>query len=65
MKAVIQRVKQAFLCVGDEKISEIGSGLVCYLGIGRGDGDSELAWLSRKVAGLRIFPDAQGKMNLS
>ncbi len=65
MKAVIQRVFQAGLCVGGEKISEISCGLVCYLGIGRGDGERELAWLSRKVAGLRIFPDAQGKMNLS
>ncbi|MFZ5949964.1 MAG: D-aminoacyl-tRNA deacylase [Candidatus Rifleibacteriota bacterium] len=65
MKAVIQRVKNASLSVGEENISEIQCGLVCYLGIGKGDGDNELAWLSRKVAGLRIFPDAQGKMNLS
>lgn len=65
MKAVVQRVSKATLSVDEKLISAIGSGLVCYLGIGKGDSDKELQWLARKVAGLRIFPDADGKMNLS
>ncbi|EKD83271.1 MAG: hypothetical protein ACD_39C00776G0003 [uncultured bacterium] len=65
MKAVVQRVKQAVLSVDGEQISSIGMGIICYLGVGRGDNDKDLAWLVRKVAGLRIFPDGDGKMNLS
>ncbi len=64
MKAVIQRVNNARLSVAGEKVSEIGNGLVCYLGIGRGDNENALKWLAKKVAGLRIFPDENGKMNL-
>jgi D-tyrosyl-tRNA(Tyr) deacylase len=65
MKAVIQRVLEADLSVDGVEVARIGSGLVCYLGIGRGDGAKELEWLARKVAGLRIFPDNEGRMNLS
>ncbi|PKL40934.1 MAG: D-tyrosyl-tRNA(Tyr) deacylase [Candidatus Riflebacteria bacterium HGW-Riflebacteria-1] len=65
MKAVVQRVKKACLSVDGELISSIETGLVCYLGVGKGDNEKDLAWLARKVAGLRIFPDADSKMNLS
>lgn len=65
MKAVIQRVECAKLTVGSTLVSEIGKGLVCYLGIGKGDDITDLKWLAKKVAGLRIFTDEQGKMNLS
>ena len=65
MKALVQRVNKAVLKVNDVLISNISKGLVCYLGIGKGDNDSDLIWLSKKVAGLRIFPDENGKMNLS
>lgn len=65
MKAVVQRVKRACLRVDNELISEIGEGLVCYLGIGRGDSEKELFWMAKKVAGLRIFSDTEGRMNLS
>ncbi len=65
MKAVIQRVKSACLSVEGKLVSEIGDGLVCYLGVGRGDSEDDLRWLVKKTAGLRIFADAEGKMNLS
>lgn len=65
MKALVQRVNKANLKVDDKLISEISKGLVCYLGIGKGDNESDLLWLAKKVAGLRVFPDENGKMNLS
>ena len=65
MKALIQRVDQASLTVDNKLISEISKGLVCYLGIGKGDTDENLKWLAKKTAGLRIFPDEMGKMNYS
>lgn len=65
MKAVIQRVSSAVLSVGGEVISEIGKGLVVYLGVGRGDEQSACAYFAKKIAGMRIFEDEAGKMNLS
>jgi D-tyrosyl-tRNA(Tyr) deacylase len=53
------------LKVKGKTISETGFGLVCYLGVARGDTQKDLIWLARKVSGLRIFPDSDGKMNLS
>ncbi len=65
MKALIQRVDQASLPVDNKLLSEISKGLVCYMGIGKGDTDETLKWLAKKTAGLRIFPDEMGKMNYS
>lgn len=65
MKAVVQRVLSANLKVDGELISEIGKGLVVFLGIGQGDDEKALEKLGRKIAKLRIFEDEQGKMNLS
>ena len=65
MRAVVQRVYKASVSVEGKVVSSIGNGQVCYLGIGRGDSFSALQWLAKKVAKLRIFPDDQGKMNLS
>lgn len=65
MKALVQRVSRAELSVEGTTVSSISAGLVCYLGVGRGDSESEMKWLARKVAGLRIFPDTEGKMNLA
>ena len=64
MRAVIQRVRSASVGVaGDGVIGEIGIGLLVLLGVADGDGDDDGAWMARKIAGLRIFPDEQGRMN--
>ncbi len=65
MKALVQRVENAALSVDNKLVSEIGKGLVCFLGVGKGDSEADLKWLAKKVAGLRIFEDENGKMNLS
>ena len=64
MKIVLQRVKSASVSVGGEKISGIGPGLLLLVGVAKGDGETEANWLSEKVAGLRVFADDEGKMNL-
>ena len=65
MRALVQRVSYGKVSVNGETVSEIDGGLVVLLGIGHGDGESQAAWLAEKVANLRIFEDADGKMNLS
>ncbi len=65
MRAVVQRVGPTFLTVDGREISRIAEGLVCYLGVQQGDSDHDLSWTIKKVSGLRVFSDAQGKMNLS
>ena len=65
MRIVLQRVKNASVTVEDERISEIGAGLLLLVGVAQGDGEAEADWLAQKVAGLRIFNDEEGKMNLS
>jgi D-tyrosyl-tRNA(Tyr) deacylase len=65
VRIVLQRVKNASVTVGDERISEIGMGLLLLVGVAQGDTEAEAAWLAGKVAGLRIFNDKDGKMNLS
>ena len=64
MKIVLQRVKNASVSVAGEQISEIGSGLLLLVGIARGDGEAKVDWLAEKVTGLRVFADAEGRMNL-
>ncbi len=65
MKAVVQRVKKTRLFVDGELISEIPFGLVVFLGVKTGDTEKEAEYLAKKIAGLRIFEDENGKMNLS
>jgi len=65
MRAVVQRVSKAGVTVGGERIAGIGHGLLVLLGVAGGDDQPAAAYLADKVAGLRIFEDAQGKMNLS
>ena len=65
MKFVAQRVASATLCVSDELVSEIGRGLVVYLGVRTGDGEKQAEKAMEKIAALRIFEDGAGKMNLS
>jgi D-tyrosyl-tRNA(Tyr) deacylase len=61
---VLQRVKYASVSVGGERISEIGPGLLLLVGVAKGDREATADWLAEKVAGLRVFADADGKMNL-
>jgi D-aminoacyl-tRNA deacylase len=64
MRAVVQRVSEASVTVDDKIVGQIGKGFLVLLGISHSDGEPEAAWLARKIAGLRIFEDEDGKMNL-
>ena len=65
MKAVVQRVSQASLCVDDEVVSAIGVGLVVLAAVQTGDTTADETWMSKKLVHMRIFPDQTGKMNRS
>jgi len=65
MKAVIQRVKHASVTVEGEKFSYIQQGLLILLGVSINDTKEDVDWLSKKIANLRIFNDANGVMNQS
>jgi D-aminoacyl-tRNA deacylase len=65
MRAVLQRVSRASVKVQNDVTGEIGAGLMILLGVGREDSPSTAAAMAEKIANLRIFEDAQGKMNLS
>ncbi len=65
MRAVLQRVSRAGVTVDNEKIAEIGAGLLVLLGVEQGDDEKAADYLAEKIAGLRIFEDEAGKMNLS
>jgi len=65
MRALLQRVTSARVQVRGQTVARIGRGLLILLGIGRGDGEEQARFLAEKIATLRIFEDAQGKMNLS
>lgn len=64
MRAVIQRVSQASVTVDGQVVGRIGRGFLVLLGVTHDDGRAEAEWLARKIAGLRVFDDAAGKMNL-
>lgn len=65
MRALIQRVTQASVTVEGDVVGAIGRGFLVLLGVTHADGAREAEWLARKVAGLRVFDDADGKMNLA
>lgn len=65
MRAVIQRVSEASVIVGEEVVSKIGPGLLILLGIEDADEHEDVEWLSRKLSNLRIFNDAEDQMNHS
>lgn len=65
MRAVVQRVTSAKVTVGERVTGEIGPGLLVLLGVDQGDGPADLQYIASKVRDLRIFADADGKMNQS
>ena len=65
MRALVQRVSYGKVSVDGKTTAEIQRGLVILLGAGHGDGEVQAAFLADKIANLRIFEDAEGKMNLS
>jgi D-tyrosyl-tRNA(Tyr) deacylase len=64
MRAVLQRVTRARVVIDQEVLGEIGRGLLVLLGVSQSDTVEQARWLADKVVGLRIFNDAEGKMNL-
>lgn len=65
MRLVLQRVTRGSVSVGGEVVGTIQRGFVILVGVGHGDGEEQATWLAQKVAGLRVFEDGEGKMNLS
>jgi D-tyrosyl-tRNA(Tyr) deacylase len=65
MRALLQRVRSASVKIEGEIRARIGPGLVILVGVGQGDGQGEVDFLSEKIANLRIFEDAEGKINRS
>jgi D-aminoacyl-tRNA deacylase len=65
MRALLQRVKHAKVSVNNQTTAEIEQGLVILLGVGHDDSEAQAAFLTEKIANLRIFEDSEGKMNLS
>jgi D-tyrosyl-tRNA(Tyr) deacylase len=65
MRAIVQRVSRAKVEVDGETTGEIGLGLLVLLGVGRDDTEADASYLAEKIAGLRVFEDDAGKMNLA
>lgn len=65
MRVILQRSKQASVTVDGEKVGAIDSGFVLLVGITHGDTEQDAAYVAKKIAGLRLFEDDAGKMNLS
>lgn len=65
MRAVIQRVQRSAVIVDDEQVGAIGKGLLVLLGVSVNDSQDDVIWMAQKTTDLRIFPDAQERMNLS
>jgi D-tyrosyl-tRNA(Tyr) deacylase len=65
MRAVVQRVGEARVTVGERVVGEIGRGLLVLIGVEQGDGPSDVRYIASKIRDLRIFPDEAQKMNRS
>ena len=64
MRVVLQRVSRAAVRIDGQTVGEIGRGFVVLAGFAPADGEATLAWMADKIVGLRLFADAEGKMNL-
>ena len=64
MRVVLQRVSRASVTIGGSVTGAIGPGFCLLVGFTHGDSDAQVDWMGDKVAGLRLFSDAEGKMNL-
>jgi len=62
MRAVVQRVREARVQVGGREIAAMGRGLLALVAVAREDDEADALWLARKLVGLRVFPDAHGRM---
>jgi D-aminoacyl-tRNA deacylase len=63
VRALVQRVSHASVDVGQRRLAEIGPGLLVLLGVTHSDTEAEAEWLAGKVRALRVFADAEGRMN--
>lgn len=65
MRLLVQRVTAARVSIDNRVVASIGTGLTVFLGFTHGDGRSEIEWLVHRLVGLRVFPDAAGRMGRS
>ena len=65
MHVVLQRVSRAEVRVGERVTGRIARGFLLLVGVTHADGEEQAAWMAEKIAGLRLFADAEGKMNLA
>jgi D-tyrosyl-tRNA(Tyr) deacylase len=65
MRLLLQRVTHGSVSVDGKIVGKVDKGYVILVGVGHQDGEAQAAWLAQKVAGLRVFEDAEGKVNLS
>ena len=65
MRAVAQRVSEASVSVNGDVVAHIGAGMLVLLGVAEGDSEKDIDYVADKIAGLRIFEDSSGRMNLS
>ncbi|MGF1482751.1 MAG: D-aminoacyl-tRNA deacylase [Opitutales bacterium] len=65
MRAVVQRVRAAQVSVEGSVVGQIDAGLLVFIGVQEGDTEAAGDWLAKKIAGLRVFDDVEGRMNLS
>jgi len=65
LRVVLQRVKEASVSVGGERLCSIGKGLLALVGVEDGDSEADSDYIASKISGLRIFLDGDGKMNLT
>ena len=65
MRSVVQRVTRAAVSVGGQEIARVGAGLLVFVGVASGDGPADVTYTASKIRDLRIFADAEGRLNQS